>query len=75
MNSNLAKSMIHHNQTKEWTTWFLTTVAMGYTLCGARPNRVKVVWPTWAFQPRAKLGNPPIPHRRVARRSNLTDRR
>jgi hypothetical protein len=22
-NSNLAKSMIHHNQTKEWTTWFL----------------------------------------------------
>jgi hypothetical protein len=22
-NSNLAKSMTHHNQTKEWTTWFL----------------------------------------------------
>jgi hypothetical protein len=22
-NSNLAKSMIHHNQTKEHTTWFL----------------------------------------------------
>jgi hypothetical protein len=24
LNSNLAKSMTHHNQTKEWTTWFLT---------------------------------------------------
>jgi hypothetical protein len=23
-NSNLAKSMTHHNQTKELTTWFLT---------------------------------------------------
>jgi hypothetical protein len=23
LNSNLAKSMTHHNQTKEWTTWFL----------------------------------------------------
>jgi hypothetical protein len=23
-NSNLAKSMTHHNQTKEHTTWFLT---------------------------------------------------
>jgi hypothetical protein len=22
-NSNLTKSMTHHNQTKEWTTWFL----------------------------------------------------
>jgi hypothetical protein len=22
-NSNIAKSMIHHNQTKELTTWFL----------------------------------------------------
>jgi hypothetical protein len=25
-NSNLAKSMTHHNQTKELTTWFLTDV-------------------------------------------------
>jgi hypothetical protein len=25
-NSNLAKSMIHHNQTKELTTWFLKIV-------------------------------------------------
>jgi hypothetical protein len=24
LNSNLAKSMTHHNQTKEMTTWFLT---------------------------------------------------
>jgi hypothetical protein len=24
LNSNLAKSMTHHNQTKELTTWFLT---------------------------------------------------
>jgi hypothetical protein len=24
-NSNLTKSMTHHNQTKELTTWFLTT--------------------------------------------------
>jgi hypothetical protein len=24
-NSNLAKSMTHHNQTKELTTWFLKT--------------------------------------------------
>jgi hypothetical protein len=24
-NSNLAKSMTHHNQTKEWTTWFLSS--------------------------------------------------
>jgi hypothetical protein len=23
LNSNLAKSMTHHNQTKELTTWFL----------------------------------------------------
>jgi hypothetical protein len=23
LNSNIAKSMTHHNQTKEWTTWFL----------------------------------------------------
>jgi hypothetical protein len=26
-NSNLAKSMTHHNQTKELTTWFLNHVA------------------------------------------------
>jgi hypothetical protein len=25
-NSNLAKSMTHHNQTKELTTWFLTKI-------------------------------------------------
>jgi hypothetical protein len=25
-NSNLAKSMTHHNQTKELTTWFLTNI-------------------------------------------------
>jgi hypothetical protein len=24
LNSNLAKSIIHHNQTKEHTTWFLS---------------------------------------------------
>jgi hypothetical protein len=23
LNSNLTKLMTHHNQTKEWTTWFL----------------------------------------------------
>jgi hypothetical protein len=27
-NSNLAKSMSHHNQTKELTTWFLSTYAV-----------------------------------------------
>jgi hypothetical protein len=26
LNSNLDKSMTHHNQTKELTTWFLTMV-------------------------------------------------
>jgi hypothetical protein len=24
LNSNLAMSMTHHNQTKKWTTWFLS---------------------------------------------------
>jgi hypothetical protein len=28
-----------------------------------------VAWPTWAFRPGAKPGNPPIPHRRAARLS------
>jgi hypothetical protein len=27
LNSNFAKSMTHHNQTKELTTWFLTAIA------------------------------------------------
>jgi hypothetical protein len=27
-NSNLTKSMTHHNQTKELTTWFLRVLAM-----------------------------------------------
>jgi hypothetical protein len=27
-NSNLTKSMTHHNQTKEWTTWFLNLPLM-----------------------------------------------
>jgi hypothetical protein len=26
LNSNFAKSMTHHNQTKELTTWFLTAI-------------------------------------------------
>jgi hypothetical protein len=30
-NSNLAKSMTHHNQTKELTTWFLRTTALKLT--------------------------------------------
>jgi hypothetical protein len=34
---------------------------MGYNLCGARPSRVKAVWPTWALWPRTKQGSPP-PH-------------
>jgi hypothetical protein len=46
---------------------------MGYTLCGTQPSRVKVVWPTWAFRPGAKLGNPPIPHSHAAHRPNLAD--
>jgi hypothetical protein len=29
LNSNLAKSMTHHNQTKELTTWFLTLQIKG----------------------------------------------
>jgi hypothetical protein len=47
---------------------------MGYTLYGARPIQVKVVWPTWAFRPGVKQGNPPIPHRRAAHRPNPVDR-
>jgi hypothetical protein len=27
LNSNLAKSMTHHNQTKKMTTWFLSIVS------------------------------------------------
>jgi hypothetical protein len=27
LNSNLAKSMTHHTQIKEWTTWFLRGAA------------------------------------------------
>jgi hypothetical protein len=27
-NSNLAKSMTHHNQTKEWTTWFFKVASL-----------------------------------------------
>jgi hypothetical protein len=27
-NSNLAKSMTHHNQTKELTTWFLKEITL-----------------------------------------------
>jgi hypothetical protein len=30
-NSNLAKSMTHHNQTKELATWFLKIVALHHT--------------------------------------------
>jgi hypothetical protein len=30
-NSNIAKSMTHHNQTKELTTWFLRTAALKLT--------------------------------------------
>jgi hypothetical protein len=29
-NSNLTKSMTHHNQTKELTTWFLTTASSSF---------------------------------------------
>jgi hypothetical protein len=29
LNSNLTKSMTHHNQTKERTTWFLNNLARG----------------------------------------------
>jgi hypothetical protein len=47
---------------------------MGYTPCGVRPSRVKVVWPTWAFWPEAKQGNPPVPHQRAACRLNPADR-
>jgi hypothetical protein len=31
-NSNLAKSMTHHNQTKELTTWFLNITLQGINL-------------------------------------------
>jgi hypothetical protein len=31
-NSNLAKSMTHHNQTKELTTWFLTGAGLSALL-------------------------------------------
>jgi hypothetical protein len=41
LNSNLAKSMTHHNQTKELSTWFLTIV-MGSTH-GGPPS------PLWAM--------------------------
>jgi hypothetical protein len=32
-NSNLAKSMTHHNQTKELTTWFLKALSNGCQEC------------------------------------------
>jgi hypothetical protein len=31
LNSNLTKSMTHHNQTKKLTTWFLKIVALRHT--------------------------------------------
>jgi hypothetical protein len=34
---------------------------MGYNLCGARPSRVKAVWPNWALLSREKTGGPPPP--------------
>jgi hypothetical protein len=33
LNSNLAKSMTHHNQTKELTTWFLSSSLSPSVLC------------------------------------------
>jgi hypothetical protein len=35
LNSNLAKSMTHHNQTKELTTWFLTGAGLSALLIPA----------------------------------------
>jgi hypothetical protein len=52
LNSNLVKSMTHHNQTKELTTWFLRFPVRGVTPTGrsgfhalAGPLR-EVRWPT-----------------------------
>jgi hypothetical protein len=38
LNSNLTKSITHHNQTKEWTTWFLTYSDLVYDLLQAEKH-------------------------------------